>query len=319
MEYINAILGMGDKMTIFLGMIAAFAVIFIANSVKIIKQYEKGLIETLGKYTGTRISGANIIIPIFQRMLRVDMRERVIDVPPQSVITKDNVSVVVDAIIYFQVTDPVKVVYNIENFALAALKLAQTNLRNVIGDMELDSTLTSREKINTQLRVVMDEATDKWGVKVTRVEIQKIDPPKDITDAMSKQMKAEREKRANILEAEGLRQAAILKAEGAKQAVILDAEAVKEKQVLEATGEAEAIRKVAEAEKYKIEMIYKAIHEGKPTNDLIAIKYLEALGKVADGQATKVFLPLETAGVTASLGGIAELFKETPKQVKTNN
>lgn len=316
MEYINAILGMGDKMTIFLGIIAAFAVIFIANSVKIIKQYEKGLIETLGKYTGTRDSGANIIIPIFQRMLRVDMRERVIDVPPQSVITKDNVSVVVDAIIYFQVTDPVKVVYNIENFALAALKLAQTNLRNVIGDMELDSTLTSREKINTQLRFVMDEATDKWGVKVTRVEIQKIDPPKDITDAMSKQMKAEREKRANILEAEGLRQAAILKAEGAKQAVILDAEAVKEKQVLEATGEAEAIRKVAEAEKYKIEMVYKAIHEGNPTNDLIAIKYLEALGKVADGQATKVFLPLETAGVTASLGGIAELFKDTPKQVK---
>jgi regulator of protease activity HflC (stomatin/prohibitin superfamily) len=317
MDYINA-LALGGKMTIFLLIIAAFAVIFIANSVKIIKQYEKGLIETLGKYTGTRNSGANIIVPIFQTMLRVDMRERVIDVPPQSVITKDNVSVVVDAIIYFQVTDPVKVVYNIENFALAALKLAQTNLRNVIGDMELDSTLTSREKINMQLRVVMDEATDKWGVKVTRVEIQKIDPPKDITDAMSKQMKAEREKRANILEAEGLRQAAILKAEGAKQAVILDAEAVKEKQVLEATGEAEAIRKVAEAEKYKIEMIYKAIHEGKPTNDLIAIKYLEALGKVADGQATKVFLPLETAGVTASIGGIAELFKDNPKQIKTN-
>jgi regulator of protease activity HflC (stomatin/prohibitin superfamily) len=321
-EYINAILGMGDKMSMFLLIIVAFAVIFIANSVKIIKQYEKGLVETLGKYTGTKNSGANIIIPIFQRILRVDMRERVIDVPPQSVITKDNVSVVVDAIIYFQVTDPAKVAYNIENFAVAALKLAQTNLRNVIGDMELDSTLTSREKINMQLRVVMDEATDKWGVKVTRVEIQKIDPPKDITDAMSKQMKAEREKRANILEAEGLRQAAILKAEGAKQAVILAAEAVKEKQVLEATGEAEAIRKVAEAEKYKIEMVYKAIHEGNPTNDLIAIKYLEALGKVADGHATKVFLPLETAGVTASLGGIAELFKDTPKptkQVKTNN
>jgi regulator of protease activity HflC (stomatin/prohibitin superfamily) len=201
------------------------------------------------------------------------------------------------------------------------LKLAQTNLRNVIGDMELDSTLTSREKINAQLRVVMDEATDKWGVKVTRVEIQKIDPPRDITDAMSKQMKAEREKRANILEAEGLRQAAILKAEGAKQsailnaegakqAVILDAEAVKEKQVLEAIGEAEAIKKVAEAEKYKIEVIYNAIHAGRPTNDLIAVKYLEALGKVADGQATKIFLPLETAGVTASLGGIAELFKD---------
>ncbi|MDR3330812.1 MAG: SPFH/Band 7/PHB domain protein [Endomicrobium sp.] len=293
-----------------------FVFIFVSNSIKIIRQYEKGIVETLGKYTGTRNSGANIIVPIFQRMLRVDMRERVIDVPPQSVITKDNVSVVVDAIIYFQVTDPVKVIYNIENFAIAALKLAQTNLRNVIGDMELDSTLTSREKINVQLRVVMDEATDKWGVKVTRVEIQKIDPPRDITDAMSKQMKAEREKRANILEAEGLRQAAILKAEGAKQAVILNAEAVKEKQVLEATGEAEAIKQVAEAEKYKIEVVYNAIHEGKPTNDLVAIKYLEALGKVADGQATKIFLPLETAGITASIGGIAELFKDTSKLMK---
>ncbi|GHT37794.1 paraslipin [Endomicrobiia bacterium] len=303
-------------MSILVWVIVAFVVVFIVNSVKIIRQYEKGLVETLGKYTETKNSGANIIIPMFQKILRVDMRERVIDVPPQSVITKDNVSVVVDAIIYFQVTDPVKVVYNIEDFALAALKLAQTNLRNVIGDMELDSTLTSREKINTQLRVVMDEATDKWGVKVTRVEIQKIDPPRDITDAMSKQMKAEREKRANILEAEGLRQAAILKAEGAKQAVILDAEAVKEKQVLEATGEAEAIRKVAEAEKYKVEVVYNAIHEGRPTNDLIAIKYLEALEKVADGQATKIFLPLETAGVTASIGGIAELFKNDVKNIQ---
>ncbi|MDR3049509.1 MAG: SPFH/Band 7/PHB domain protein [Elusimicrobiota bacterium] len=295
-----------------------FVIIFIANSIKIVRQYEKGLVETLGKYSGTRSSGPNILIPVFQKMIRVDLRERVIDVPPQSVITKDNVSVIVDAIIYFQVTDPVKVVYNIENFALAALKLAQTNLRNVIGDMELDSTLTSREKINSQLRVVLDEATDKWGVKVTRVEIQKIDPPTDITNAMSKQMKAEREKRANILEAEGLRQAAILKAEGARQAVILEAEAIKQKQVLEATGEAEAIRQVADAEKYKVELVYAAIHNGNPTNDLIAIKYLEALEKVADGQATKIFLPLETTGVTASIGGIAELFKDFPikKEIK---
>jgi regulator of protease activity HflC (stomatin/prohibitin superfamily) len=245
---------------------------------------------------------------MFQKIVRVDMRERVIDVPPQSVITKDNVSVDVDAIIYFQVTDPVKVVYNIENFALAALKLAQTNLRNVIGDMELDSTLTSREKINSQLRVVMDEATDKWGVKVTRVEIQKIDPPRDITDAMSKQMKAEREKRANILEAEGLRQSAILKAEGEKKAVILNAEAIKEKQILESIGESEAIKKVADAEKYKTEIVYNAIHCGNPTNDLIAIKYLEALSKIANGKATKIFLPLETSGILSSIFGIKELF-----------
>lgn len=300
-----------------IAVIALLVVIFISSAIRIVQQHEKGLIETLGKYTSTVSSGPNIIVPIFQKMVRVDMRERVIDVPPQSVITKDNVSVVVDAVIYFQVTDPVKVVYNIENFALAALKLAQTNLRNLIGDMELDSTLTSREKINTQLRVVMDEATDRWGVKVTRVEIQKIDPPRDITDAMSKQMKAEREKRANILEAEGLRQAAILKAEGARQAVILEAEATKEKQVLEATGEAEAIKRVADAEKYQIEIVYNAIHSGNPTNDLIAIKYLEALGKVADGQATKIFLPLETTGVTAAIGGVAELFKDPAKLAKT--
>ena len=233
------------------------------------------------------------------------MREQVIDVPPQDVITKDNVSVTVDAVIYFQITDPTKVVYNVANFGMASLKLAQTNLRNVIGDMELDSTLTSREKINLQLRQVMDDATDKWGVKVTRVEIQKIDPPRDITDAMSKQMKAEREKRAVILEAEGLRQSAILRAEGSKQAAILEAE-----------GKSEAIKKVADAEKYKIAVIYDAIHEGKPTNDLIAIKYLEALEQMANGQATKVFLPIETSGVMGSIAGVAELFKEKAKPEK---
>jgi len=154
-----------------------FAVIAVSSSIVIIRQYEKGLVETLGKYTGTLDSGVNIIIPVFQRITRVDMRERVIAVPQQSVITQDNVSVVVDAIMYFQVTDPVKVVYNIENFALAALELAQTNLRNIIGEMQLGSAITSREKINAQLREVMDEATEQWGVKVTRVEIRKIDHP----------------------------------------------------------------------------------------------------------------------------------------------
>ena len=232
------------------------------------------------------------------------------DVAPQNVITKDNVTVTVDAIIYFQITDPVKVVYNVANFAMAALKLAQTNLRNVIGDMELDSTLTSREKINNQLRAVMDDATDKWGVKITRVEIQKIDPPRDITESMSKQMKAEREKRANILEAEGFRQSAILKAEGEKQAVILESEAKKQKSILEAEGKAEAIKRVADAQKYEIDTVYNAIHQGNPTNDLLAIKYMETLGKVADGKASKIFLPLETSGVTGSIAGIAELFKD---------
>jgi Membrane protease subunits, stomatin/prohibitin homologs len=173
--------------------LVVLAIIYVLRAVRIVQQSEKGLIETLGQYTRTVDAGLTIIFPPFQRLRKVDMREQVIDVPPQDVITKDNVLVTVDAVIYFQITDPVKVVYNVANFGLASLKLAQTNLRNVIGDMELDQTLTSREKINLQLRTVLDEATDKWGVKVTRVEIQKIDPPRDITDSMSKQMKAERE------------------------------------------------------------------------------------------------------------------------------
>lgn len=280
-------------------LLVVVAVIYVFRALRVVQQYEKALVETLGQYTRTADPGLVVIFPPFQSMRKVDMREQVMDVPPQDVITKDNVLVTVDAVIYFQITDPTRVVYNVANFALAALKLAQTNLRNVIGGMELDSTLTSREKINVQLREVMDEATDKWGVKVTRVELQKIDPPRDITDSMSKQMKAEREKRAAILEGEGLRQAAILKAEGAKQSAILEAE-----------GKSEAIRRVADAEKYQIEIVYTAIHSGKPTNDLIAIKYLEALEKVANGTATKIFLPLDSSGVMGSIGGIAELFKE---------
>lgn len=277
--------------------IILLGIIYVFKAVKIVRQHERGLIETLGRYTRTVEPGLVIIIPPFQRMRIVDMREQVIDVPPQDVITKDNVVVTVDAVIYFQVIDPVKVVYEVSNFSLAALKLAQTNLRNVIGDLELDQTLTSREKINFQLRQVLDEATDKWGVKITRVEIQKIEPPQDITNAMSKQMKAEREKRAMILEAEGVKQSAILKAEGEKQAAILTAE-----------GKAEAIKKVADAEKYQIEIVYEAIHKGRPTNDLIAIKYLETLQKIADGKATKIFIPIEATGVLGSIAGVKELF-----------
>ncbi|MFH1369291.1 MAG: SPFH domain-containing protein [Elusimicrobiota bacterium] len=285
--------------------LVVLAVIYIFRAIRIVQQYEKGLVETLGQYSHTAEPGLAIIFPPFQRLRKIDVREQVIDVPPQGVITKDNVQVVVDAVIYFQISDPKRVVYNVANFALAALKLAQTNLRNVIGDMELDQTLTSREKINTQLREVLDEATDAWGVKVTRVEIQKIDPPVDITDSMSKQMKAEREKRAAIIEGEGFRQSNILKAEGLKQAAILESE-----------GRAEAIKRVADAEKYQIEIVYTAIHSGKPTNDLIAIKYLETLAKVANGQATKIFLPLESSGVLSSIAGIAELFKEKQENKK---
>jgi len=297
--------------------IIAFVVFVVAASgIKTVRPWQKGLIERLGKYQRTVDSGLTIIIPFLERMIKVDLREQVVDVPPQAVITKDNVVVEVDAVVYYEVTDPVKVTYNVANFYMAATKLAQTNLRNLIGDLALDESLTSREVINTKLRLILDDATDKWGTRVTRVELQRIEPPADVTEAMHRQMKAERDRRAMILEAEGHKQSAILTAEGHKQAAILEAE-----------GKAEAIKKVADADRYQkstvakgegeaIQTVFGAIHEGKPTNDLIAIKYLEALQKIADGHATKIFLPLEASGILGSIGGIGELFKEY-KEKKT--
>jgi regulator of protease activity HflC (stomatin/prohibitin superfamily) len=250
------------------------------------------------------------------------MRENLIDVPPQEVITKDNVVVTVDAVIYYEVTDPFRVLYNVYHFQLSSVKLAQTNLRNIIGELELDETLTSREMINTRLREVLDEATDKWGVKVTRVEIKKIDPPHDITEAMSRQMKAERTKRALILEAEGIKKSEITKAEDQKQAEILKAEGKKLSLVLEAEGEAAAMERKADAQKYKLQIeaqgkadaildVYQSIHKGKPTKDLITIQYLEALQKIADGKSSKMFIPYEASGIMSSLGMIGEIFTKT--------
>ncbi len=290
--------------------LAVFVLILAARALRIIRPFEKGVVETLGKYSAPpREPGLAFVMPFFQTLLKVDTREQVIDVPPQEVITKDNAAVTVDAVIYFRVTDPVRVIYNIANFQYAAVKLAQTNLRNIVGEMELDQTLTSREKINSQLRQVLDEATDEWGVKVVRVEIQKIEPPADITNAMSKQMKAEREKRAAILESEGFKQSAILKAEGERESQILRAEGDRQGAVIRAEGQAQAVRTLADAEKFRIETVFNAIHAGNPDAGLIAIRSLEALEKVADGKATKIFLPSEVGGALASLGTMAELFK----------
>ena len=297
-------------MTILAIVIIIIVFILSAKAVKILRPYEKGVVERFGKYQRIVESGLTFIIPFIETIQKVDLREQVVDVPPQDVITKDNTVVIVDCVIFFEVTDPFNAIYNVVRFYQAITKLAQTNLRNIIGELELDQTLTSREMINTQLREVLDEATDKWGTRVVRVEIQRIEPPKDIVDAMSKQMKAERMKRATILEAEGYRASEIKRAEGDKQAAILEAE-----------GQAEAIRQVADAQKYEEIAIaegqakatidvYNAIHEGDPTNDLIAIKYLEALEKVADGNSTKIFLPAEVSGILGSVGGIAELFND---------
>lgn len=288
----------GPLIIVLVGLLFTFA----RMALRIIRPFEKGLVERLGKYNRIEEPGLVFIFPFIETIRKRDLRERVIDVDRQDVITKDNVLVTVDAVIYFQITDPFKATYNVSDFRIATLKLAQTNLRNVIGNLELDQTLISREKINEQLRQVLDEATDRWGIKISRVEIKEIAPPKDITEAMSKQMKAEREKRAVILEAEGIRQSQILQAEGQKQ-----------KEILEAEGKAQAIKTVAEAEKYQIEVVFEAIHKGKPTNDLLAIKYLEALEKIANGKATKIFMPLEATGVMGSIAGIAELFKEKEK------
>jgi regulator of protease activity HflC (stomatin/prohibitin superfamily) len=285
-------------------------VVYVALAIKIVQQYEKGLVERFGRYEKTVDPGFHMIVPFVEKMQRVDMREQVVDVPPQEVITKDNVVVTVDAVVYFQATDPVKLKYNVSNFILAATKLAQTNLRNVIGDMDLDQALTSRETINTELREILDEATDVWGTRVVRVEIQRIDPPADVTQAMHRQMKAERDRRANVTEAEGEKRSQILKAEGVKQSRILEAE-----------GQAAAIREVADAEQFQlltvaegegqaIERVFGAIHTGDPTPDLIAVKYLDALQGIADGKATKIFLPLETSGVLGAVAAIGEMFAE---------
>lgn len=221
--------------------------IALARSARIVKQYEKGLVLRLGKYRNTVDSGLTFLLPVVEDMLKVDMRERVINVEPQKVITKDNVSVTVDAVIYYRISDPVKATFEVQNFAYAATTLAQTNLRNLIGDKSLDETLTARDTINANLRLVLDEATNTWGVKVTRVEVQKIDPPSDITEAMSRQMKAERDKRANILEAEGVKQAQILQAEGVRQSEILRAEGDAQARILRSTAEAQAIQLISNA------------------------------------------------------------------------
>jgi regulator of protease activity HflC (stomatin/prohibitin superfamily) len=296
---------------ILLAVIVVGVVTYVGLGLKIVRQYEAGLIERFGKYRETLDPGLHLIVPFIERIRRVDMREIVVDVPPQEVITKDNVVVTVDAVVYYRATDPVRLAYQVQNFVLAATKLAQTNLRNVVGDLDLDDALTSRETINAQLREILDEATDIWGTQVVRVEIQRIDPPADVTDAMHRQMKAERDRRALVTEAEGDKRSAILRAEG-----------IKESRILEAQGQAEAIKQVAEAEKFQkltvaegegqaIERVFGAIHNGDPTPDLIAIRYLEALEGVADGQATKLFLPMEMSGILGSIGVIGEIFNSS--------
>jgi len=324
-----------------LGLIAVFVVLFVLLGVRIIQQAETMVIERLGKYHKTLTGGINIILPIFdkareidwkyvktdlegksiiirQRIGRIDLRETVYDFPRQNVITKDNVVIEINAILYFQITDPVKAVYEVVNLPDAIEKLTQTTLRNVIGEMDLDHTLASRDTINSKLRAILDEATDKWGVKVTRIELQDINPPNEIRQAMEKQMRAERDKRASILTAEGGKQSKILEAEGARQSDINQAEGNKRAKILHAEGEAEAKIKVAQAEAEAINIITESIvkAKGDPTKYLIAIKYIDTLKEMVSGEGNKViYIPYEATGVLGSLGSIKEIFGG---QIKNN-
>ena len=291
---------------ILLGVLLLLVVIVFLRTVRIIPQAFAGVVERLGKYNRTLPAGLHILIPFLDRLRPlVDLREQVVTFPPQPVITQDNVTISIDTVIYYQVTDSVRATYEVANLVLAMEQLSITTLRNVIGSLSLEETLTSRDKINAELRIVMDDATEKWGIRVNRIELKSIDPPASIQEAMEKQMRAERSKRAVILTAEGDKQSQILTAEGERQAVILRAEAQQKSQILEAEGDRQAAILRAEGESSAITTVYKAIHDGNPTPDLLAIKYLEALPLLAQGPASKLFLIPSDA--ISQLGGIAAL------------
>ena len=288
---------------IIVGVIFLLFIALIAASICIVPQGSAWVIEMLGKYETTWQAGLHFKLPLIQRIARkVSLKEQVADFEPQSVITKDNVTMKVDSVVYFQILEPKQLTYGVERPIAAIENLCATTLRNIIGSMTLDETLTSREKINSETIKVLDEATNRWGIDITRVEVQNITPPKSIQEAMEKQMKAEREKRAVILTAEGEKQSAITRAEGEKQSAILRADAIKEERIRTAQGEAEAIKQVAEAQAKAIELVNSA----KPSKEYLTIRSMEAAEKMADGQATKIILPSNLQNVTT----LAEMINE---------
>ncbi len=309
-------------MEIFFIILIVIILIIASCSIKVVRQSEVRIIERFGKYYKTAQAGLNFIFPFVDHVRAiVSLKQQTMDVTPQSVITKDNVTITIDTVVFYQITEPEKAVYEIESLQKGIAYIAITTIRDIVGKMDLDATFSSRDMINNQLRDILDEATDKWGCKVDRVEIKDIKPPVDIRDAMEKQMNAERNKRAIILEAEGKRQADITLAEGKKQATILEAEAeressirraqgIRESKILEAEGNAEAIKKVADAKAEEIKLVYTAIMDTKPDQNLVAIKSLEALEKVADGKASKVFIPFDATKAMGALGAACDIIKE---------
>ena len=301
----------------FLLVLLIIILIIAAMSIKIVKQSEVYIIERLGKFHKVADAGLTIIVPFLDHVRSVvSLKQQTMDVPPQGVITKDNVTITIDTVVFYQITDPAKAVYEIQSLKKGIEYLAITTIRDIIGKMNLDETFSSRDGINNKLRIVLDEATDRWGCKIDRVEIKDINPPADIRDAMEKEMNAERNKRAMILESEAQRQSAITIAEGKKQAAILEAEADKESRIRRAVGEAQAIKEVAEAKAKEIQMVYDAMKKADPNDKLVQLKSLEALEEVAKGDANKVFIPFEATSALSSLGAMKEIVtdkKDTKK------
>ena len=280
-------------------------------SIKIVRQSEVYIIERLGKFHKIADAGLTIIIPFIDHVRSiVSLKQQTMDVPPQDVITKDNVTITIDTVVFYRILEPAKAVYEIQSLKKGIEYLSITTIRDIVGKMDLDSTFTSRDAINDKLRAILDEATDRWGCKIDRVEIQNITPPPDIRDAMEKQMNAERNKRASILQAEGERQAAVLKAQGEKEAEILQAEADKESKIRRAAGEAEAIRKVAEAKADEVKLVYGAMMKANPDEKLIQLKSLEALKDVSKGEANKVFIPFEATQALSAIGAAADMLND---------
>jgi len=293
-----------------------FVIVLLWRTVRIIPQARAGIVERFGKYKETLPAGLNIVVPFVDKVrYLIDLREQVVSFPPQPVITEDNLVVSIDTVIYFQVTDPIAATYEIANYIQAIEQLTMTTLRNIVGGMDLEETLTSRDQINSGLRGVLDEATGKWGIRVNRVELKGIDPPPSIKDSMEKQMRADREKRATILTAEGQRQAAILTAEGEKQSAILTAEGARESQILRAQADREASILRAQGEGQAIQTVFQAIHDGQPDQSLLAYQYLQMMPKIAQGDANKVWVvPSEFTKALEGLGSSIHEIAGIPQQ-----
>ena len=299
-------------------LLAVFAAVLIAKTVRIVPQARAGIVERFGKYKATLPAGLNVVVPFVDKVrYMIDLREQVVSFPPQPVITEDNLVVSIDTVIYFQVTDPISATYEIANYIQAVEQLTMTTLRNIVGGMDLEETLTSRDAINSRLRGVLDEATGKWGIRVNRVELKGIDPPPSIKDSMEKQMRADREKRAVILTAEGQRQAAILTAEGSKQSAILNAEGARESQILRAQADRESKILQAQGEGQAIQTVFQAIHDGRPDQSLLAYQYLQMMPKIAEGDANKVWIvPSEIGKALEGLGSTMNDLKGIPQDVE---